>query len=223
MPWLAGQFIVLDGGEGCGKSTQLGLLRTRLESAGVDVVAARDPGTTAIGEKIRAVLLDVENTAMSMRCEMLLYMAARAQMMKEIIRPALFENKCVLCDRFVSSTLAYQTAGGPGRESGEGKVESRHDAGGLDVRAIRAVAEIAIGGRWPDLTVLLDMPPEEAGARIRRRKDRIERRPIEYHRRVRQNYLDQAVAEPARFFVVDARQTPAEIHEQIFKRLESVK
>ena len=223
MPWLAGQFIVLDGGEGCGKSTQLGLLRTRLESAGVDVVAARDPGTTAIGEKIRAVLLDVENTAMSMRCEMLLYMAARAQMMVEIIRPALLENKCVLCDRFVSSTLAYQAAGGAGRESGEGKVESRHDPGGLDVRAIRAVAEIAIGGRWPDLTVLLDMPPEEAGARIRRGKDRIERRPIEYHRQVRQNYLDQAAAEPARFFVVDARQTAAEIHEQIFKRLESVK
>src|SRR5262249_2125474 len=108
---LRGRFIVLDGPEGCGKSTQARLLGERLEREGQPTLVVRDPGTTAIGEKLRAILLDVSNQGMSMRCEMLLYMAARAQMMYELIAPALDAGKVVICDRFVSSTLAYQLGG----------------------------------------------------------------------------------------------------------------
>src|SRR3954447_2264763 len=111
---LSGKFIVFDGGEGCGKSTQAALLRQDLESEGLQVVAVHDPGATRIGELIRAILLNPDNTDMAMRCEMLLYMAARAQMMHETILPALKQGKVVISDRFVSSTLAYQV-GGDGR------------------------------------------------------------------------------------------------------------
>src|SRR3954464_2125756 len=108
---LGGKFVVLDGTEGCGKSTQVRLLREAMEKAGLQVLSVRDPGSTRIGEQIRAVLLDTGHTEMSMRCEMLLYMAARAQMMSELIFPALADGKLVICDRFVSSTLAYQLGG----------------------------------------------------------------------------------------------------------------
>src|SRR5450432_3572237 len=107
MTKLAGKFIVFDGGEGCGKSTQAQLLKQVLEASGSRVLLVRDPGSTTIGELIRAILLNPENDQMSMRCEMLLYMAARAQMMKEIILPALEGGSVVISDRFVSSTLAY--------------------------------------------------------------------------------------------------------------------
>src|SRR3954449_6790134 len=106
MKHLAGKFIVFDGGEGCGKSTQAKLLRQDLEAAGLKVVAVHDPGATRIGELIRAILLNPENTDMSMRCEMLLYMAARSQMMHQTILPALKDGEVVISDRFVSSTLA---------------------------------------------------------------------------------------------------------------------
>src|SRR3954470_12062603 len=108
---LSGKFIVFDGGEGCGKSTQAALLRQDLEAAGLEVLAVHDPGATRIGELIRAILLNPDNTDMAMRCEMLLYMAARAQMMHEKIMPALSAGKVVVSDRFVSSTLAYQLGG----------------------------------------------------------------------------------------------------------------
>src|SRR5687768_6621876 len=164
----AGRFIVLDGPEGCGKSTQAKLLGAKLEAQGLSPLLVRDPGTTRIGEKVRAILLDPAHAEMGMRCEMLLYMAARAQMMTETILPALAVGKWVVCDRFVSSTLAYQ-AGGEG----------------LTTQHIRSVGEVAIQGRWPDLTIVLDMPPEDAMARIRREKDRIEQRPLAYHEQVR--------------------------------------
>src|SRR5690349_22733663 len=134
---LRGKFIVFDGGEGCGKTTQAALLRTKLESQGLEVVLVRDPGTTRIGELIRAILLNPDHDEMGMRCETLLYMAARAQMMIETILPALQAGKVVLCDRFVSSTLAYQLGGD-----------------GITADEIRAVAQIALKGRWPDLTLI---------------------------------------------------------------------
>src|SRR5262245_18762918 len=140
---LASKFIAFDGGEGCGKSTQTQLLRHRLEAAGHPAVIVRDPGTTRIGELIRAILLNPDHDEMAMRTEMLLYMSARAQMMQELILPALAENKTVICDRFVSSTLAYQLGGD-----------------GITADEIRTVAQIAIKGRWPDLTLILDMPAE---------------------------------------------------------------
>jgi dTMP kinase len=203
-----GKFIVLDGTEGCGKSTQARMLFDRLARSGGDAASAaadrlllvRDPGTTRIGESIRALLLDPEHAEMNMRCEMLLYMAARAQMMAQVILPALRAGKTVISDRFVSSTLAYQLGGD-----------------GLAAADIRAVAEIAIRGRWPDLTVLLDLPAAASLARVSRAKDRIEQRPMEYHERVRNNYLAQAKADAARYRVVDAARDPQSVHEDVWQ------
>src|ERR1019366_5998785 len=179
---LQGKFIVFDGGEGCGKSTQSRLLKQSLETQGHKVLLVRDPGSTRVGEMVRSILLNPDHIEIAMRCEMLLYMAARAQLMAESILPALKQGQVVISDRFVSSKLAYQLGGD-----------------GLTADEIRAVAEIAIHGRWPDLTILLDMSPDQSQARMTRAKDRIEQRPMEYHERVRQNYLAQAAAQPDRY------------------------
>lgn len=198
---LHGKFVVLDGPEGCGKSTQVKLLQKRLiEAAGPELVLVRDPGATRIGEQVRSILLNPDHSEMAMRCEMLLYMAARAQMMGEIIQPALAAGKFVLSDRFVSSTLAYQL-----------------DGDGLTADEIAQVANVAIRGRWPDLTILLDMPVEKSFARVRREKDRIELRPAAYHEQVRRNYLAQADARPDHYRIVDADAEPAEVHERIWR------
>ena len=178
----------------------------------------RDPGTTRIGEQVRAILLNPENDEMAMRCEMLLYMSARAQMMAQTIRPALEKGTLVLSDRFVSSTLAYQLGGE-----------------GLTADEIKAVADIAIRGRWPDLTIILDMPTQSSMDRVLPKfslfpddpdagleKDRIERRPMEYHERVRQNYLAQAKADPERYRVVQADRTPQQVHEDVWRVLEGL-
>ncbi len=205
MTQLHGKFIAFDGGEGCGKSTQTQLLKARLEAGGAKVIVVRDPGTTRIGELIRAILLNPDHDEMAMRCEMLLYMSARAQMMSETILPALAEGKVVICDRFVSSTLAYQLGGD-----------------GLTADEIRAVAQIAIKGRWPDLTIILDMPAERSIARVTRAKDRIEQRPIEYHRQVRENYLSQAKADPAKVKVVSADREKDVVHADVWAAIGSV-
>jgi dTMP kinase len=218
---LAGKFIVFDGTEGCGKSTQARLLQERLarEGRGPEAILVRDPGTTRIGEQIRSVLLNPENDEMAMRCEMLLYMAARAQMLKEKIGPALAEGKLVLSDRFVSSTLAYQLGGD-----------------GLTAAEIRAVAEVATRGRRPDLTIILDMPteasmdrvlpkfslfPDDPGAGLQ--KDRIERRPLEYHEQVRRNYLAQAEADPLGYRVIRADRPREAVHEDVWRTLEALR
>lgn len=193
-----GLFIVFDGSEGAGKSTQVALLKAHLEQLGRDVLLVRDPGTTPIGEQIRAILLDPRHTDMGMRCEMLLYMAARAQMMRQIIAPALEAGKIVISDRFVSSTLAYQLGGD-----------------GLTAQQIRAVADIAISHRWPDMTLLLDMPVEISMARVKRAKDRIEQRPMSYHEQVRRNYLAQAHADPRRHRVINANQPIDQVQHDI--------
>jgi dTMP kinase len=218
---LRGKFIVFDGGEGCGKSTQISLLATAAQQAGVETVAVRDPGHTRIGEMIRAILLNPDHIEMNMRCEMLLYMSARAQMQAEVIRPALDAGKLVLSDRFVSSTLAYQIGGD-----------------GLTAQDIRAVAEIAIGGRWPDLTIILDMPAHRSIERVRAKfehkqttlfgvetkvvKDRIEMRPMEYHERVRQAFLQQATDSPNRYRVIDADRAIEIVHADVLTAVQSV-
>lgn len=202
---LRGRFIVLDGTEGSGKSTQVRLLHDRLVATGVDVVQVRDPGTTRIGERIRQILLDPANSDMGMRCEMLLYMAARAQMMTQLVLPAIENGKLVLCDRFVSSTLAYQL-------------------GGDDLTAddIRDVAEVAIQGNWPDVTIILDMPVEKSLARVDRERDRIEQRPLEYHQMVRDNYHAQATVDPTHYRLVDADRDVQAVHEDVWKIIESL-
>ena len=198
MNYLRGKFIVLDGPEGCGKSTQIQLLANFLQRASVPGAMVRDPGTTRIGEKVRAILLNPDHVDMGMRCEMLLYMAARAQMMTQIIQPALDRDECVLCDRFVSSTLAYQLGGD-----------------GLTAEEITRTADIAIAKRWPDLTIILDISPEKSFLRISRAKDRLEQRPLAYHQQVHANYLAQASLDPYRYAVVNADEPIAAVHSQI--------
>jgi dTMP kinase len=214
---LHGKFIVFDGTEGCGKSTQAELLRQKLEADGLSVLLVRDPGTTRIGERIRGILLDPEHDEMAMRCEMLLYMAARAQMMTQVIQPALARGMVVLSDRFISSTLAYQLGGD-----------------GLTAEEIKTVGDIAVGGRWPDLTVLLDMSAQASMSRVQPKllfddagsqlvnKDRIERRPMAYHERVRKNYRAQAEADPLRYRVVRADRDIEAVHADVVRAIESM-
>ena len=207
---------MFDGNEGCGKSTQAKLLKAALEARGTPVMLVRDPGTTRVGELVRGILLNPDHHEMSMRCEMLLYMAARAQMMKEVITPALDAGQWVLSDRFVSSTLAYQLGGD-----------------GLTAEEIRSVADIAIGHRWPDLTLIFDLPVEVSRHRVQAKfvktmttlfgeqtvevKDRIEQRPIEYHEDVRQNYLAQVAADAERYRLIDASREIQAIHKDVMK------
>ncbi|MGE5611533.1 MAG: dTMP kinase [Bacillota bacterium] len=202
---LRGKFIVLDGPEGCGKSTQARLLGQKLQEQGLSTMLVRDPGTTRIGEQIRSILLNPDHGEMGMRCEMLLYMAARAQMMVQTIFPALTAGQVVVCDRFVSSTLAYQLGGD-----------------GLTDVEIRAVADIAIKGRWPDLTIILDIPVDASMARINREKDRIEQRPITYHEQVRRNYLAQAQADPYRYRIIKADRTIEDVHADIWAAVTAI-
>jgi dTMP kinase len=213
---LKGKFIVFDGNEGCGKSTQARLLHEELSRRGVESVVVRDPGTTRIGEMIRQILLDPENTDIAMRCEMLLYMAARAQMLKQIIQPALAAGKVVISDRFVSSTLAYQLGGD-----------------GLSEAEIMAVGEVAVKQRWPDLVVILDLPVDVSSARAQPKfvpatgdlaaaeKDRIELRSREYHQKVRENFLRQAQTRK-NYRVVDSNRPPEIVHAEILKIIDAL-
>jgi len=215
---LGGKFIVFDGNEGCGKSTQAAMARDRLQQLGLSVLLVRDPGSTRIGEQIRQILLNPEHTEMGMRCEMLLYMAARAQMMYELIAPALEQGKVVISDRFISSTLAYQLGGD-----------------GLSAAEIRKVGDIAIKHRWPDLTIILDLPVERSAARVRPKftlfpddpdagvkKDRIELRSMAYHEQVRQNFLRQARDRRHRYRVINADREPHLVHADVWRAIEEL-
>ena len=195
---LAGKFIVFDGPDGSGKSTQFRRFSTMLREQGLSVCEVREPGGTSIGEQIRAVLLDPGNESMNTRCEMLLYMASRAQLMAERIVPALARGECVLADRFISSTLAYQGA-----------------AGGMATEEIMHVARVAVGERWPDLVVIFDVDTATAGRRLNPLLDRMERKGEEYHRKVRQGYLEQAAADPRHHLVIDARPGADEVFERL--------
>ncbi len=194
---LRGTFLVIDGPDGAGKSTQLERLDAWVRGGGVQVVRAQDPGGTAIGRRIREILLDPACDEMTVTCETMLYMASRAQLVAEVIRPALAGGACVVCDRFVSSTVAYQ------------------GAGGADTDAIRRVADVAVGPTWPDLTILLDLDPAAGLGRLGGRPDRVEAKSLAFHQRVREGFLRQAEADPDRFAAVEAAGSVDEVAERI--------
>ena len=196
-----GRLIVLDGPDGCGKSTQSRLLARWIGDRGVEVVGFRDPGTTAIGEKIRHILLDAENTAMSTRTELLLYMAARAQLWAEKIQPTLADDKCVILDRWLSSSCAYQGY-----------------AGEFGMDNIIKIAQDCLEKPWPDLTIILDVDLKTASTRLSEQPDRMEQKPNEYHKKVRQGFLKLAENRKD-FIIVDARCDIKTVHAQIVKSL----
>lgn len=200
---LTGKFLVLDGPDGCGKSSQCELLAKWLSAQGVSVECFRDPGTTAIGEKIRQILLSVEHESMSTAAELLLYMAARAQLWKEDIKPALSENKCVLLDRWLSSTCAYQ-----GR------------AGGFGMEKIIQIAEDSLERAWPDLTIILDVDVETTSKRLGGELDRMEAKGQSYHEKVREGFLGLAKQRDD-VVVVDAGQDIQAVGENIIAIIES--
>ncbi len=183
---LRGKLVVLDGPDGCGKTTQTELLVQRLRQQGADVATFRDPGATAIGEKIRRLLLNPQHVAMSTAAEVMLYMAARVQLWDEKIRPALQENKCVVLDRWLSSTCAYQGY-----------------AGGFGMDKVIKIARNSLERVWPDLTIILDVDPKVGLSRLNREFDRIEQKGDGYHRKVREGFLELA-RQQRRFIVVDA-------------------
>jgi dTMP kinase len=184
---LGGKFIVFDGPDGSGKTTQFRRLVEVARGAGLDPCEVREPGGTSIGERIRAVLLEHSDEPMSTRCEMLLYMASRAQLVERRIVPALAAGRPVLADRFVSSTLAYQG-----------------HAGGLPEGQIRQAAAIATGGLEPDLVLIFDVDERTAASRLNPLLDRMEAKGRAFHAKVREGYLAQARAEPGRYAVIDA-------------------
>jgi len=195
-----GKFIVLDGPEGAGKTTQVERLVLRLRQMGRQATAVRDPGSTPVSERIRDILLDKRLPEMDVRTEVFLYMASRAEMVARIIRPALQVGLVVVSDRFVSSTAAYQGA-----------------AGGVDAALIWELGRIACGGIEPDLTVILDLDVEAGFARRQqqRQRDRIELKAREYHEKVRQGFLAMARQRPDRFAVVDAARPPDDVARDI--------
>ncbi len=205
MSWVSrlhGRFLVFDGPDGSGKTTQYIRFARACRAAEMTVCEVREPGGTETGERIRDILLDRELTCMSLHTEMLLYMASRAQLVRQHIRPALARGELVLADRFISSTLAYQGA-----------------AGGLPIGDIEIVADVVCGETRPDLVVIFDVDESITTARLGATLDRIEARGEEYFRRVRQGYLDQAKRDPARHLVIDASQPVDDVEKTLHERL----
>lgn len=217
---LRGKFIVFDGVDGAGKGVQIGMMREGLEARGIDFVEGRDPGGTEIGDRIRHVLFDYDLSVMDVRCEALLFMASRAQLLRDVVEPALQAGKTCLCDRFVSATCAYQ------------------GAAGFDPARVIELARFAIDDRWPDLTIVLDLPPEEGFERTgrpmagRRRTgdvhgqvrlfhdthaDAMEARPLAFHRRVRSLFLELPSYYPGPVAIVDGGGSEQEVRDRVLQ------
>jgi dTMP kinase len=197
-----GRFIALDGPDGSGKSTQARLLLRWLEEQGVATASFRDPGATVIGEKIREILLSPAHQAMTTVTEVLLYMAARAQLWTEEIAPALQQGKCVVLDRWLSSTCAYQGF-----------------AGGFGMEKVVAIARDSLERVWPDLTVILDVDLKTASGRLNRPLDRMEQKGDSYHAKVREGFLSLANGRED-FIVVDASGDVNAVHKQVIDVIE---
>jgi dTMP kinase len=206
---MTGLFITFEGGEGCGKSTQIAALKARLEAMGKTVVQTREPGGTALGESVRNLLqYDDAGQGMSPEAELLLFAASRAQHVRELIAPAIAEGQIVLCDRFLDSTTVYQGV-----------------ARAIDSKKVDTINQFAIGDTNPDLTILIDLPPEIGLARVHARSDgqldRMEKEAIEFFQAVRQGYLDLAKSETKRFLVLDGSQSVEELETQIWQKVEA--
>jgi dTMP kinase len=198
-----GAFITFEGGEGTGKSTQILLLKARLEAGGVRVLALREPGATRVGERIRAILSDPASEGIDPLAELLLFEAARAQLVREVVRPALEAGATVLCDRFTDSSVAYQ---------GEGR--------SLGLALVRQQNELACGGLEPDRTIILVRDVEE-GLRKAAEKgpDRMEQEGSQFHKRVQAAFLRIAAQEPARVRLVPVAEDKAQTAEQVFEQV----
>ena len=199
-----GLFITLEGADGCGKTTQLNLLKEYLTSKGYEIVVTREPGGKGLGEKLREILLNYDGEV-SDRCEAFLYLADRAQNIDTIIKPAINSGRIVLCDRHTDSSVAYQ---GYGREQ--------------NIDNINMLNELAVNGVHPDLTIVFDIDTETSMERVGAEKDRLESAGIEFHKRVRNGYLEIAKKNPQRIKVVDASQTIEDVQRDVIKIVEDV-
>lgn len=198
-------FFSFDGLDGVGKTTQLELFCQWLRDAGHEIVSCYDPGSTPLGEAVRKILLDRGDTPIDRRSEMLLFMAARAQLVAEVIRPALSAGKTVVSDRFLLANVVYQGY-----------------AGGLDVKEIWAIGQVATAGVKPNLTFVLDMPPEAARERIGRPLDRMEIQTDDFQSKLRGGFLTEASRLPDEIVVIDASRAVAEVQADIRRHAERV-
>lgn len=201
---MKGKFITFEGGEGVGKTTQLAMIRSFLESQGVDAVFLREPGGNEISEKIRSIILDIDNVGMTGMCEAMLYSASRAQLVEAVIKPALLSGKLVVCDRFIDSTFAYQGV-----------------ARGLGAEKVDELNKLACGEVMPDLTVFLDLPPHLAFARKggADASDRLEQEGDNFHQKVYEGYLQASKLYPNRIARVDCSGDAFATHTKIVELL----
>ena len=194
-------FVTFEGCEGVGKSTQLNMLKEYLSATGQEAVYVREPGSTRISEKIRSVILDPANTEMTAETEALLYAAARAQLVSEVILPALSAGKTVICDRYVDSSAAYQGY-----------------ARGLGIDFVRRINSYALANAMPNVTVFIDLRPSDAFRSVRR-EDRLEREKAEFHDKVYEGYLAQASTSNGRFVMIKPEKDKNETHRKIIAAL----
>ncbi|MCZ4117791.1 dTMP kinase [Streptomyces sp. H39-S7] len=202
-PHATGFFIAIEGGDGAGKSTQVEALSEWIRAKGHEVVVTREPGATAVGKRLRSILLDVSSAGLSHRAEALLYAADRAEHVDSVVRPALERGAVVISDRYIDSSVAYQ---GAGRD--------------LAPTEIARISRWATAGLVPNLTVLLDVSPEAARERFTEAPDRLESEPAEFHHRVRAGFLTLAAADPSRYLVIDAGQEPEAVTTVVRHRLD---
>ncbi len=196
-----GIFITFEGADGAGKSTQIQLAKEYLEKRGLEPLMTREPGGTSISEKLRDILLDRDNSEMSPIAEMLIYASARAQLVAEVIKPAMDKGRVIICDRFLDSSIAYQ---GYGRGLGD---------------VVEEVNRVAVDGMLPDITFFLDIDPAVGRARIKGGMDRLEQEKLDFHYRVYEGYKAVAAASPNRVIVIDASRSIEEIHKDIADKL----
>jgi dTMP kinase len=198
-------FVTFEGGEGSGKSTQVRALHRRLKRRGIASILIHEPGSTPLGERVARLVKQSRGFSIAPVTELFLFNAARAELVTEVITPSLNKSLVVICDRFADSTVAYQ---GYGRS--------------LDLKLVNALNRAATGGLKPDLTILIDVPVGDGLARKSRNDgDRFEHEALAFHERVRRGYLELALAEPRRFFVVDGRRDVRAVADAIWKKVSS--